>query len=163
MSSRSAPVAFRAHDHGECRHAVLSEVAEDCRSGNLRLTPARSCVLEALLEEHKALSAYELLDRLRAAGLGSQPPAVYRALDVLVGHGLVHKIEGLSAFVACTQGRGAHASAFFFCRECRRVSETPVPEMEAFAENIAVAQSFATERIVMEVEGLCGLCRAGTQ
>jgi Fur family zinc uptake transcriptional regulator len=40
--------------------------------------------LEILLQDHRALGAYDILDRLRAAGFGSQPPVAYRALDFLV-------------------------------------------------------------------------------
>ena len=65
-------------------------------------------MLEALLESHRALTAYELLDQLAAAGLGSQPPVAYRALDFLVANGFVHRIERLGAFAACTEaGAGA--------------------------------------------------------
>ena len=48
------------------------------------------------------MTAYELLERLEAAGLGSAPPVVYRALDFLVANGFVHRIERLGAFAACT-------------------------------------------------------------
>ena len=70
----------------------------------LRLTPARAFVLETLLESHRAMTAYEILDKLAAAGLGSQPPVAYRALDFLVANGFVHRIERLGAFAACTEG-----------------------------------------------------------
>ncbi len=53
------------------------------------------------------MTAYELLDRLRAAGLGGQPPVAYRALDFLVGNGFAHRIERLGAFVACTRAERA--------------------------------------------------------
>ena len=71
---RSAPAlpaadAFRSHDHQACRSTALAAVAAECRDRGLKLTPARTCVLEALLESHQALTAYELLDRLRAAVL----------------------------------------------------------------------------------------------
>ena len=86
------------HDHAACRGQALAAVAEACAARRLRLTPARACVLEALLESHRAMTAYELLDRLAAAGLGSQPPVVYRALDFLVGNGFAHRIERLGAY-----------------------------------------------------------------
>ena len=91
-----------------------------CDARRLRLTPARACVLEALLESHRAMTAYELLERLEAAGLGSAPPVVYRALDFLVSNGFVHRIERLGAFAACAHaGQARHGAGFLVCRVCR--------------------------------------------
>ena len=55
-----------------------------CHKQKLQLTPARRKVLELLLQEHRALGAYDILDLLREAGFNSQPPVAYRALDFLV-------------------------------------------------------------------------------
>lgn len=154
---------FRPHDHLACRRAALAAVAAECAERRLRLTPARSCVLEALLESHKALTAYELLDRLRAAGLGSQPPVVYRALDFLVSHGFAHRVERLSAFVACTHGAAhdgsGHAAAFLICRACRTVAEAVLPGVAAGLASRAAAEDFFPERVTIEAEGLCARCR----
>lgn len=116
-------------------------------------------MLDALLEHHKAMTAYELLDRLRAAGLGSQPPVVYRALDFLLEHGFVHRIERLSAFVACTHGSDDHAAAFLVCRTCRTVAEASLPRLGDGLAREAATQDFVLERVVIEAEGLCARCR----
>lgn len=160
MTTSSAdPAAFRPHDHGRCRGEALATAAAACRERGLRLTPARAFALEALLDSHRATTAYELLDRLRAAGLGSQPPIAYRALEFLVENGFAHRIERLGAFVACTGGAGAHPAGFMVCRSCRLVAETaleaPAPELGAWA----AAAGFTVERIVVEAEGLCAACR----
>ena len=80
---------------------LLAAAETRCAKESLRLTPVRRKVLELLLQEHRALGAYAILDLLREAGFGSQPPVAYRALDFLAEHGFVHKIERLNAFVAC--------------------------------------------------------------
>lgn len=159
MSTESLPQAFTPHDHRRCQETALAEIADVCRSRNLRLTPARSCVLKALLREHRALTAYELLEFLRREKLGSQPPVAYRALDFLVANGFVHRLEKLSAFIACTHISNDHAAAFLICRECRRVAET---EIGSLTKNIAATadrHAFQVERVVLEVEGLCEACR----
>lgn len=157
--SDPSPDVFHQHDHARCRRAALAAVLAECDERQLRLTPPRRCVLEALLEEHRAMTAYELLDRLRAAGLGSQPPVVYRALDFLLEHGFAHRIERLSAFVACTHGEGLHRAVFLICRACRRVAETSLTGVPAPLQEAADAQDFRVERIALEAEGLCGDCR----
>lgn len=131
----------------------------ECRTRGLRLTPGRACVLDALLEAHRAMTAYELLDRLREAGLGSQPPVAYRALDFLVRNGFAHRIERLSAFIACTHGGAEHAAAFLICRDCRGVAEAVLPQVGAELARSAARQGFAVERMAIEGEGLCARCR----
>ncbi len=161
MTASSSPdlSAFQAHDHHLCRGAALAAATERCRARGLRLTPARAFALETLLESHRALTAYELLDRLRAAGLGGQPPVAYRALDFLVEHGFAHRIERLGAYIACTRAAAPHPAAFMVCRVCRQVAETalagPSPEIDA----CAAAGGFVIERIVIEAEGLCARCQ----
>lgn len=156
--------AFAPHDHGRCRGDALAAAEAACAARRLRLTPARAFVLETLLESHKAMTAYELLERLAAAGLGSQPPVAYRALDFLVANGFVHRIERLGAFVACTHGRthdgDDHGAGFLVCRGCRTVAETELARPEARLVAGAAAAGFTIERTVVEAEGLCADCRA---
>lgn len=154
------PEAFRPHDHGACRGQAMAAVAAACAARRLRLTPARAFVLETLLESHRALTAYELLERLAAAGLGSQPPVVYRALDFLLANGFAHRIERLGAFVGCVHGGTAHAAAFLVCRTCRSVAETTLPSSLAGLAAEAAAGGFAVQSVVVEAEGLCARCQA---
>ena len=66
-----------------------------------RFTPLRSHVLELIISDGGAIKAYDLLDRL-SPDLGSpKPPTVYRALEFLSKHGLIHRVEALNAFIAC--------------------------------------------------------------
>lgn len=158
-SAGAAPsIAFRPHDHRACAREAQRAVEAECAARGLRLTPARAFVLGVLLESHRAMTAYELLDRLRAAGLGRQPPIVYRALDFLVAHGFAHRIEGLSAFVACAHGGARHRAAFLVCRTCRTVAETVMEEQAAALGAAGARVGFAVERVTLEAVGLCPAC-----
>ena len=148
-----------ADDHDACIAAAIDRVEARCRVAGLQLTPVRRRVLEILLEEHRALGAYDILDRLRAEGLGSQPPVAYRALDFLMKHGFVHRIETLNAFVACTDATPGHAPAFLICRQCRRVIEAPAEAAGGQLRRAAEGAGFAIETAVREAEGLCADCR----
>lgn len=129
-----------------------------CAEGSIRFTPVRRKVLEILLQEHRALGAYDILDRLRAEGYGSQPPVAYRALDFLVRHGFVHKIEKLNAFVACTHPGAGHSPAFMICRNCNAVAEAETAPGGGALGDAARAAGFVIERAVVEAEGLCPVC-----
>ena len=148
------------HDHSRCIADAMARVDAESTAHGRALTPVRRRVLEILLEEHRALGAYEILDRLRAEGLGSQPPVAYRALDHLMKAGYVHRIETLNAFVACTQGAAGHAPAFLICRNCRTVIETPAETRGGALGDAAADAGFAIEATVREAEGLCADCRA---
>ena len=158
-SSDHEVAVFQPHDHDACRGRALAAADSLCTARRLRLTPARRFVLETLLASHKAMTAYELREKLGAAGLGRQPPVVYRALDFLVGVGLVHRIERLGAFAACTHGGAEHNAAFLVCRICRRVAETALPRPEGGLLAEAEAVGFGIERTVVEAEGVCARCR----
>lgn len=158
MSQTDPSRAFHAHDHDDCALQALTRADDLCRKKGARLTPVRRRVLEILLEEHRAMGAYDVLERLSAEGFGSQPPVAYRALDFLVEHGLAHRIQRLNAFAACTAPGGDHAPAFFICKSCKTVAETSAENLK---QNINVAAQhlgFKVERANIEALGLCPSC-----
>lgn len=150
--------AFRRHDHDKCISRAIPFVEAQCEKKGLRLTALRRRVLEILMESHKALGAYDILARLREEGRAAQPPVAYRALDFLVEQGFVHKVEGMSAFVACTQSEIHRDAAFLVCRSCKTVAEVPAPAGKDGLDRIAETLGFAIERSRIEIEGLCPAC-----
>ncbi len=149
---------FSTHDHDACVDQAFAVVEARCLEHGLRLTPVRRKVLELLLKEHKALGAYAILDLLREAGFGSQPPVAYRALDFLVAHGFVHKIERLNAFVACAHPGQTHSPAFLICRLCDAVAEAQSLPARSALSAAARTAGFTVERTVIEAEGVCPKC-----
>lgn len=157
-ADKSALVGFQKHDHAHCVETALATAETRCKAEGLRLTPVRHKVLEMLLQEHRALGAYAILDRLRQEGFGSQPPVAYRALDFLVEHGFVHKIERLNAFVACAHPGANHSPAFMICRLCDAVAEAHSTPAKGALGDAARAAGFEIERTVVEAEGICPAC-----
>lgn len=156
--SRAAALGFEQHDHHACVQGGMAAAEARCAKEGLRFTAVRKKTLEILLQEHRALGAYEVLDRLRDEGFGSQPPVAYRALEFLVAHGFVHKIEKLNAFVACANPGTAHSPAFMICRECDAVAETQSMPARGALGDAARAAGFVIEKTVVEAEGLCPTC-----
>lgn len=152
-------IGFDHHDHSACRSHGLQTVEAQCAAQGLNLTPVRRRVLEILLEDHRALGAYDILDRLRQEGLGSQPPVAYRALDFLTTHGFAHKIERLNAFTACTHPGQNHAPVFLICRICNSVAEGMAEPARGTLDRVAAETGFKIERTVTEAEGICPNCQ----
>ena len=151
-------LAFAKHDHSHCTTDVLARADVIAADQGARMTPVRRRVLEILLEEHKAMGAYDVLQRLAAEGFGHQPPVAYRALDFLVDQGLAHRIRRLNAFAACMHPGEAHAPAFLICRACNTVAEAPAIPVRAALDEAAAALGFTIERSNIEALGLCPAC-----
>ena len=129
-----------------------------CSQNNLKLTPLRRKVFEFLIKDHKALGAYKILDMLRDSGYSSNPPIAYRVLDFLVEHGFVHKIEGLNAFIACTNPGISHVPAFMICRKCDKVAEIEDTTSKFKMANPSHSMGFKIEEAIIEMTGVCNYC-----
>ncbi len=129
-------------------------------------------VLSALGRSEKPLSAYDILDRARSDALKA-PVQVYRALEKLSSRGLVHRIEALNAFVACSDcshaghdhrdeshAHAQHRPGFVICRDCGSVREFEDERVAKIAEE-AAGDDFAVELVSLEVYGQCAACQAG--
>jgi Fur family zinc uptake transcriptional regulator len=143
---------------------ALDRADQLLRERGARFTKARRKVFEILLSDHKALGAYAIAERLSAAGLSSQPVVAYRALDFLESHGLIHRIEGKNAFIACDHGQEHDGGTIFFiCTLCERVLEIDAePETQGFRDK-AEAVGFQISTTIMEAKGLCPTCRQSQQ
>ncbi|MDJ1157484.1 transcriptional repressor [Chelatococcus sp. SYSU_G07232] len=160
-----------AHDaHGSCAHAAtraaeapdaIAAVAEVCRERGIRLTPIRRHVLEALYATHRPLGAYDLAELLAEKDERRVAPiTVYRALEFLLGHGFVHKLETKNAFVACPHGHApGELVVFLICESCGGVDEACSPEVGGALTQVLDKARFAPRTQVVEIAGLCAHCR----
>lgn len=155
--------AFARHDHAHCTGDVLAKAETMARDKGLRLTPVRRRTLEILLEDHRALGAYDVLQRLAAEGFGNQPPVAYRALEFLVEQGFAHRVRRLNAFTACMHPGEAHAPAFLICRACNSVAEAPAEPVRAALDAAAAQIGFRVERSNVEALGLCPNCAGASE
>jgi len=116
-------------------------------------------VLETLLESHKPLGAYEIIERAATAGTRPAPITIYRALDFLRHNGLVHRIESRNAFVACVAN---HASGeivvFLICEHCGEVGEAASAAVADELKSAARAAGFTPNAPVIEISGVCAHC-----
>lgn len=157
-----AALAFSRHDHSHCAGDTLERAEAEAARRGARLTPVRKRVLEILLEAHRAMGAYEVLDRLAAEGFGNQPPVAYRALEFLVENGLAHRVRRLNAFAACMHPGEEHAPVFLICRDCDGVAEAAAAPVRAALDSVAAELGFTVERANIEALGLCPACRERT-
>ena len=148
------------HNHDRCVDDALQRAAVLCTRRGAHLTRLRRRVLELVWQGHAAVKAYDVLQELGGSAGAAKPPTVYRALDFLIAHGLVHRLESLNAYVGCPVPDAAHQGQFLICDACGTVSEFEAPPIQAAIAEQAAAQDFAIARQTVEVRGLCQPCRA---
>ena len=160
MKKHISAAAFpeHEHDHAVCITDALDTAEQYCRKNGLRFTPLRRQVLEIVWSRHAPIGAYEILDDLRNESRAAAPPTVYRALEFLVEHGFVHKIESLNAFVGCDRPGGDHVGQFLICGECNQVGELDDPDIAKLIAKKAKKIGFDASHQTIEVRGLCRNC-----
>jgi Fur family zinc uptake transcriptional regulator len=147
------------HDHASCVEAAVARAHALCRDRAVKLTPLREAVLRALLSSHKALGAYEIIDKLQGEGRRLAPISVYRVIEVLLAAGLAHRLESRNAFFACLSSHGDSRSLIVLvCERCLRVAETEAPATWQAITSITQANGFEVKETVLEIKGVCADC-----
>jgi len=146
------------HDHKKCVSDALGTAEQLCVVRGVQLTPIRHQVLELIWDSHKAVKAYELLDRIKPLQNAAKPATIYRALDFLIEQGLIHRVESLNAFVGCSCSGHQHEQLLLICNNCQEVEERSAPEvMQALSNEIKQAD-FIVHSKAIEIHGICAKC-----
>jgi len=134
------------------------------RNHGLRVTAIRLGVLNALNRCSFALSQPELEVDL---GGSCDRVTLYRTLNTLCEHGLLHRImdeKGTSRYAPCRDDCGAtdwhfHTHLHFYCQHCQETrclneTEIAIP---------ALKDGFEIHNVQFSASGICGLCKAKDQ
>ena len=164
MTQILASDAFPApeHDHERCLDEAMTRARKAFEDKGLKLTPLRTAVLKEIAGSHRAIGAYEVLERLAAKGERLAPISVYRAIEALVAAGLVHRFESRNAFFACHATHGMRHMVLA-CEDCRRVAEVDGDKVFSAIDKSAALAAFTAKVAMVEVWGLCANCAAKAQ
>ena len=149
--------SIKDHNHELCYKTSIKAFKKNCHEKKLKLTPLRLKVFELLLNDHRPLGAYQILNTLSKDGLNLTPPVIYRVLDFLIEQGFVHKIKNLNAFIACSHPGNTHSPTFMICRKCEKVAEIDVNESGIKLDK-NLFSDFQIEESIIEVIGICKSC-----
>lgn len=154
------PTLCQTHDHGACIADALARARAVCTQRGARLTPLRQTVLELVWQNHKPLGAYALMAMLEQENTRKvAPPTVYRALDFLLEHGLIHRVHRLNAYIGCPDPEQPHAGNLLICRECGVAVEADAQPLATALQQLADGEGFSAEEHTLEIVGLCQHCR----
>jgi Fur family transcriptional regulator, ferric uptake regulator len=135
--------------------ADAREAIATLRGRGLRLSTARRLVVEALFAADGPASAVHLARDLRL-----DESSVYRNLEVLEQHGLVHHLHlGHSPGLYVISGR--EDSEYLYCPDCARVTAVPPAELDPIREQIRARFGYTAEFTHFAIVGRCAACSEG--
>ncbi len=159
FGQKAAHFPSHDHDHGICVSDALGRARSRCLELGIKWTALREQVFRHVARSHSPVSAYELIESLATDGKRLAPVSVYRILDVLMGAGLVHRLESRNAYFACmTEHASILQSITFLCTDCERVTEADGAEAFRAIGLAAKASGFSARSTVIEVSGICAEC-----
>lgn len=124
-----------------------------------RITEPREYALEIIAAAKKPLTAYDILDHLSKKLDKPKPPTAYRALEFLMLHGFIHRIESLNAYVTCAEDHKHHGSQFMICDSCGQAEEIHLCHAPESLMKQSKEKGFTLSHWNAELHGLCKNCQ----
>lgn len=131
-----------------------------CKKQNSKLTPLRKACLQALYEQAKPLTAYDLLRLLRRQHPKLEAMTVYRILGFLEKCQLIHRIHSCQAYAACNMPEHAHHAQLVVCEKCHHAEEIATHALKQSIDHVLKAHSFCFSNKTIEIFGICQHCIA---
>jgi Fur family ferric uptake transcriptional regulator len=120
----------------------------------MRLSTARRLVLEALFAADGPVSAPELAQALQV-----DATSVYRNLELLERHGLVHHVHlGHGAGLWVLAGR--EELEYLYCERCTKVTPVAAEDLDSIREQIRKRFGYRARFTHFAIVGLCDQCAA---
>ncbi|MGD9985727.1 Fur family transcriptional regulator [Pseudonocardia sp.] len=123
-----------------------------------RATRQRAAVSALLDELDDFRSAQEIHEALRRSGEGIGLTTVYRTLQTLADNGEVDVLRmgaGEAVYRRCDTGEHHH---HLVCRACGTAVEIDGPDVERWADKLAVEHGFTEVSHTVEIFGVCRSC-----
>ena len=123
-------------------------------------TIRQSDVLGVLRNHDKPMTAYAILDQMKADEPDLAAPTIYRALAALTDQGRAHKLESIKAFVPCRCNHDAAVPVLAICEDCGTVEEHDGTRLLSELSAISALKAFSAKRHIVEIHGRCQSCTA---
>jgi len=164
-----------AHHHAPATaETYATQALARLKQAGLRVTSPRKQVVTLLAHATQPLSAYDIRDMLIAGEEKADVVTVYRVLECLEDHGLIHRLTGngpnsgkvmrcqLGDESSCSHHGHHHCHHVLVCQGCQRVEEVHCQGMDAVLEQVAHESGFAIAHHTLEFTGLCPQCQQHT-
>ena len=149
-----------AHDHILHNGNDLIDAARNAmaRAGE-QWTAMRASVFDALAAFEKPASAYDIAEAVsKLQGRRIAANSVYRILDLFVAANVATRVESANAYLANRHPDCEHDCIFLVCKNCGVAIHSDDDSLTSALRAKAQRESFAAERVVIEVQGRCDQC-----
>lgn len=123
----------------------------------LRVTDARTTVLQILSSSEKPLDVAEIETQLAHQGVNANEVTIYRMLDAFVEKGLVDRLDFQEGKFRYEMAKADHHH--LICDHCGTVKEVTDCSIDEMEKSIIEKQKFALHRHALEFFGLCPRCQ----
>ena len=147
---------------GDRRPVTADGIMAAFNAAGLRSTRPRQIIASRLAEHalHRTdFATDELWQQLQSVDPQLGRATLFRAVDILVGLGVLDRIElgdGTRRYRVCTSGHHHH----LVCTRCGHIEEIEICLPERELEGAAAQAGFDVERHALELYGRCAECRA---
>ena len=118
----------------------------------------KDIVFQYLNKCKKPLSAYEILHNLRKKRFKA-PMSIYRALNILIDEGKVHKVNNEKKYVVCNHKHKDNYLILSACKKCRDVFEYQSDKINQFITLLCKNNNFKQLASNITIEGYCSKCK----
>ncbi|RJP68731.1 MAG: transcriptional repressor [Candidatus Abyssobacteria bacterium SURF_17] len=126
---------------------------------DLRFTPERKAILEAVFDTHRHFDADEMVELLHKQGKKISRATVYRTLDLLVKGGLIRAMELGEARKVYEHIIGHKHHDHLICTGCGRIIEFDDGLIELLQQKVCDRLNFQAETHSLRMFGRCENCR----
>jgi Fur family zinc uptake transcriptional regulator len=146
------------NNHNNCEYDAFNVATQICQEKNIRFTNLRKKVFSIIAKDHKPAKAYDILSLLQKEDNSAKPSTVYRTLDFLLEHNLIHKLHISNSYVSCTHPLKHQKCYFLICNKCNQVSECCNDQISKEIDQIALNYDFKISESIVEIKGTCKAC-----
>ena len=99
-------------------------VLDLCYKSKHSITPQRVIVIDALINQKKAISAYDWRNHLDGNGEKLNIATIYRIIDFWCSWNIVHRINSINKFIFCANQSEEHTHITNCCQKYEKIVES---------------------------------------
>lgn len=137
---------------------VSHDCANELKTANLKITPARLGVLEALENTNEPMDVVGIKNYLKKNKIKADKVTVFRVLNALSEKGLAKSVqlnEGKLRFESTSREDHHH----FICEDCGTIEDISDCNIDVIEKEIKKKKGFLVKKHSLEFFGLCKSCQ----
>lgn len=140
-------------------HAHLKQEFERIfRADGFENVRQRSAVLDAFLSAHGHVTAHDLAQQMRNAGISISESDVQRTLELFVRYAIARRVQFEGHPVRYEHLHLDHRHGHLICVKCGAIAEIDDNELAALRSSLPARHGFRSLRERLEIYGVCAKC-----